>query len=272
MIPSLAMVWLGAAWAQDAEPVEPVETSEPAPSPEASDEDPLSRYKTPFQVLANRTIGTVSSKLAFNWRRTKIQVGGTGSFLFELNTFNSARIGALIRRPTNSVMIEFGVSYTRVWDSESSRQLAMTAFRQPGRPSRLELETQVAIPLAEGVVTAMPRWFPSAQLVFNATLGFRYSIYPTGYAELRPGQVAAALFQPALSEAELANLEEARLDAMAVDPARYGITAGFTNDIYFERGIFVSPRVQFAVPALAFVTNSSLPFWVDVSLAVGVAL
>lgn len=278
MIPSLALV-LSIAWAQPADDpsaelvTEETAVEQPADdAPEPTPEDPLSRYRVPFKVLANRTIGNASVPVAFDWRRTKIHFGGTGSFLFELNTFNTARVGGMVRLPNRASIVEIGLSYARVWNSESSRQLAFTPYRQPGRPSRLEIEAAVALPLAEGVVTAMPRFFPATQLVFNATLGVRYVVYPTGFQRLTPGQVAQTIVSPELLPEEIANLEDARLAAMTIDPARYGLMAGFTNDIYFERGIFVSPRVQFAVPLLALVSNSGLPFWVDVNLAVGVAL
>ncbi|MEO0601431.1 MAG: hypothetical protein AAF211_08350, partial [Myxococcota bacterium] len=149
MIPSLAL-WFAAASAQEA-PEEPASSSEAAE--EETPEDPLSRYRVPFRVLANRTIGTTSVPVAFDWRRNKVHIAGTGSFLFELNTFNSARVGGLVRFPGPRTLLELGVSYVRTWNSESSRQLALTPFRQPGRPSRLELDVGVSVPLAEGVVT-----------------------------------------------------------------------------------------------------------------------
>ena len=270
MIRSLALVALAVAcpaWAQDAPEEEPA-TAAPSDEPE----DPLSRYRVPFKVLTNRTIGTASVPVAFDWRRTKVHVGATGSFLFELNTFNSAAVGGLVRLPGPKTLMEIELRYVRVWNSESSRQLALTPYRQPGRPSRLELDAMVALPLAEGVVTTVPRIFPAVQLVFNATLGFRYSINPTGYAHLTPRQVGTAIVSPSLSPEEIENLERSRLAAMEVDPARYGFMAGFSNDIYFERGIFVSPRVQFAIPLHVLITESRLPFWLETNLAVGMAL
>ncbi len=274
MILDLAVWWFAAASAQ-----EPI-VDEPAPvvaSPEAAagedpEEDPLSRYRVPFRVLANRTIGSASVPVAFDWRRNQIHIAATGSFLFELNTFNSARVGGMVRFPGPRTLVDVGVSYVRSWDSESSRQLALTPFRQPGRPSRLELDLGLTVPLAEGVVTAVPRVFPAVQMVFSAHFGFRYSLYPTGFAGLSARQVFQALVFPSLLDEEIANLEEARLDAMAVDPGRYTVMAGFTNDVYFARGVFVTPRVQFALPLVSFVSDSGLPFWVDVNLAIGVAL
>jgi hypothetical protein len=268
---------LAAALAQDAEPA-PDPPAEPAPAEpdvdvddDADEDDDLERYRTPFAVLADRTIGTTSTPVEFNWRRTTAQVAASGAFLLELNNFDSARFGGVVRLPTNGVLFEVGGSWTQVWDTPSSSLLALTPYRQPGRPPRAELDLGVGVPLAEGVLTAVPRWFPAVQLVFTAYGGLRYSVYPTGFRGLRSGEVASALFSPTLSQQELDNLEGARLDAMTVDPGRYGLLAGFGNELYFKRGFFVSPRVVLSVPLLAPVSRTDLLLWADLSVAVGMA-
>jgi len=135
----------------------------------------------------------------------------------------------------------------------------------------MELDLTVGLPLAEGVVTTAPRFFPAVELVFNAYAGVRYLIYPTGFAGLRAREVAAAIFSPLLTETELDNLEDQRLAAMQVDSGRYGLMAGVGNDIYSKQGIFVSPRLMMAVPVLAPASGTQLLFWADLSLTVGVA-
>jgi hypothetical protein len=236
------------------------------------DDDPISTYRIPFTELVERAIGSTSTPVAFDWRRTKVQLGATGDHLFELNNFNSLRAGGVARIPTGNLMFELGLSYTWVWDTPSSRLLALTPYRQPGRPPRLELDAVVGIPLAEGIVTAYPRFFPALQLVFNGYVGMRYLIYPGSYEGMRFREVVGALASPALTDTELDNLEERRLDAMAIDSGRYGIMAGFGNDIYFKQGMFISPRIMLAVPVLAPASGTDLLFWADISLSVGVSL
>jgi len=272
----------GVAYAQS----DPAETETPDPEeveeeaePEVletveldeDEDDPLSRYRTRFDVLAERTIGTASKPVAFNWRRTNVHVAASGSFLFELNNFNSLRVGGMARLPSQKAIVELGVNYVEAWDTPSSRQLAFTPYRQPGRPNRLEFDVALAYPLAEGVVTTFPRWFPAVQMVFNAMAGFRYSIYPAGWGGMTPGQVGAAIFNPAITDLELDNLDDNRLDAMIIDSGRYGFLLGFGNDLYFEQGIFLSPRMMLAVPILAPVNQSDLRVWADFTLAAGMA-
>lgn len=235
-------------------------------------EDPLSAYRTPFDVLAERVIGSASVPVEFDWRRSTVQFAATGNHLFELNNFNSIRAGAMARVPVNTVMVEMGVSHVWVWDTPSSELLALTPYRQAGRPRRTEIDVTVGLPLAEGVATVVPRAFPAVQVVVNAYGGLRYLLYPGSFDGLRAREIGAAAFSATLTETELENLENRRLDAMQVDPARYGVMLGLGNDIYFRQGIFVSPRVMLAVPLLATATETDLLFWADLSVAVGVAL
>ena len=248
---------------------EPVSAAEE--ETEEEEEDPLAPYRLPLADLVQRTIGTVTKPVAFDWRQTKVQVAATGSQLFELNNFNSIRGGAMARFPSGGMITELGLSYVKTWDTPSSELLALTPYRQPGRPSRLEIDLTLALPLAEGVVTAAPRFLPAAQLVFNAYATFRYSLYTGGFKHMKAGKVLGAIFAPALTDAELDNLERYRLDAMQVDTGRYELLIGLGNDLYFKQGLFISPRAMFSLPLLATVSQSHLLFWADFSLALGVA-
>ncbi len=267
MIRSLAMALLlggaGAAWASEQE------SSSESDETEAS--DPLSPYRTQFDELAQRTIGTTSMPVAFSWRRTRFHVAPFASFLHELNSFDSMRTGALVRLPSSGAIVELGAAWAWTWDTPSTRMLALTPYRQPARPSRLELDLGLAYPLAEGVVTAVPRFFPSVQLVFNAYASLRYMVYPGSKQEMTTREVLSSVFSPTLTDQELENLEDRRLDAMQLDPGRYGLMLGLGNDLYFEQGFFVSPRVMVAVPILSWASGTELRMWADYSVAVGMS-
>jgi hypothetical protein len=244
---------------------------EPAEEPPAAPDDVLSPYRLGFDDLVERAIGTTSVPVAFDWRRTSVQVGGIGSYLVELNNFNGMRGGALVRLPTSGAVVELGATYAASWESPSSRQLALTPYRQSGHPDRLELDFAVGLPLAEGVVTTTPRFFPAMEMVFNFYAGFRYIVYPTGFAHMTPGQVLTSIISPTLSATEITNLEPARLPAMEIDQGRYGVLLGLGDDLYFESGFFLSPRWMLAIPLLEPVSHTELLVWTDLSLAVGLA-
>ncbi len=92
------------------------------PPAEESEEDPLSRHRLRFDVLAERTIGTVSKPVAFNWRRTDVHLAAVGDFPFELNNFGSLGGGGMVRLPTGGSLVELGLTYAGVWDTPSSRR------------------------------------------------------------------------------------------------------------------------------------------------------
>lgn len=265
MIPELLLLGL-VARAEPAEvpPEEGIAVEIPA-------EDVLSRYRTRFDPLAEKAIGTTSRPVAFDWRRTDAQIAAVGSYLAELNNFNSLSAGLMLRLPSDKAIVEIGVRGTSVSDSPSSRMLAFTPYRQPGRPSRLDLDVTLGLPLAEGIVTAATKYFPAVQLVFNGYAGLRYALYPRGFRGMTAGQVGRAVLAPRLTETELLNLDEARLDAMKLDTARYAPLVGMGNDIYFKSGLFLSPRVQVALPLMAPATETELYVWADLSIAVGYA-
>ena len=242
-----------------------------APEPPPLD-DSLSTFRTPFPVLAKRTIGTTSRAVEYDWRRGRVQVAASADHLFELNNFNSLRAGGLVRFPSDGLIYELGLSHVFVWDTPSSQLLALTPYRQPGRPQRVELDFAIGVPLAEGVVTTRPRWLPAVEMVFSAYAGFRYLWYPGSLEGSRFGETVTGLLSPSLRRIERENLQQRRLDAMRVDPARYGLLVGFGNDVYLRQGVFVSPRVMLALPLLAPATATELLWWGDARIALGVAL
>lgn len=256
-----ALGWTGTVWA----------ASDDAPAPESTEDDPLSPYRTPFRVLTERTIGVASQPVEFDWRRTRAQVAVTGHQLFELNNYDSLRVGLLGRFPVERYLLEAGVGYVFVGDTPSSGRLALTPYRQPGRPARLELDFMFGLPLAEGVVTTAPRWFPAVELVLMAYVGVRYAVYPGVLQGLTVREGTAAVLSPRMSDPELANLEERRLPGMQIDRARYGPMVAIGNDVYFTQGLFLSPRFTLAVPLLAAATESELRWWGDATVAVGMA-
>lgn len=260
------------AWAEDAPPEDaPSEEAPPSDDDDPSDEpdDTLSRYRTPFPVLAERTIGSTSRPVEFNWRRTRVHVGGVVAQPFELNSFDSLRVGGLARIPSNGRVFEVGTGFVWTWDTPSTELLALTPYRQPGRPSRVSFEGNVGLPLAEGIVTASPRWFPALELVLMGYLGVRYDWYPGSMAGKNLRERIGATLNPGLTDEEVTTLEPRRHPGMQLDRARYTPMVGIGNDIYLAQGIFVSPRVMLAVPLLALASGSDLLWWGDAALVVG---
>lgn len=242
----------------------------PSPSPHEPDET-LTRFRTPFEALTDRAIGRTSRRVRYDWRRGLLQVGATGGLPAELNNYDSLRAGGFARMPVGDLLAELGLAYVWVRGSESTERLALTPYRQPGRPARLELDFAASYAIAEGVITAYPRLIPTTQLVLNARATFRYLIYPSGYADLGLKDTLKALVTGSLSDDELENLEDQRLPGMEIDRGRYALLVGLSNDVYFGSGLFFSYELLVAVPVLKFMTETELDLGYELDLSVGVA-
>lgn len=229
------------------------------------DDTTLDRHRTPVEVLTEKMIGTASRAVRFDWRRKSVGVGLLGSQLLELNNFKSARLGAMLRVPLGSFMTEFAATRVLTWGSESTEKLALTPYRQLGRPNRFELDFNLAYPIAEGVATARPGFVPATQLVFSAVAGFRYLIYPSSFSNATFGEAASAIVSPQLSTREIENLEGARLAGMQIDKGRFNLLAGLSLDVYFGSGGFVSSRALIAGP----ITGSDLGWWWELTAGAG---
>lgn len=267
MIPSLLVATLSVLGAPEGPALQLSTTS--TPSQAAAVE--LERFRMPWEALIDKTVGSASKPVRFDWRKTDLQLAAFAAQPAEFNNFNSFRAGLLARIPSKTLMFELGLSYVWVWGTESSRQLALTPFRQPGRPRRFELDFSLGVPLAEGVVTAWPGFFPAAELVFSAYFNLRYLIYPGGFSGVKFRDILGSSFSPKLSDAEIENLDEKRLAGMEVDTQRYTLSAGLGTDIYFDFGLFVAPRVLIAIPLFAAVAESKMRLSLEFSLAVGYA-
>jgi hypothetical protein len=246
-------------------PAASAEKKEEPPPEEAPKDDTIDRHRTPFEVLNERMLGVASRAVRFDWRTKRLGVGLIGSQLLELNNFSSARFGGLVRRPVGDFMGELAITRVLTWGSVSTDKLALTPYRQAGRPSRIELDINVGYPLAEGVATARPGFFPATELVFSANAGLRYAYYPGALSGATFGEVARALIAPSLSAKELENLEGKRPPGMQIDEGRYNLLTGLALDVYFQTGGFLSPRAMIALP----ITGSDLGLWWELTFSAG---
>jgi len=235
------------------------------PAEEAPEDKAIERYRTPFEVLNERMIGAASRAVRFDWRKKRLGIGLIGSQLLELNNFSSTRVGGLVRKPLGNLMGELAITRVLTWGSASTDKLALTPYRQAGRPSRIELDVNLGYPLAEGVATARPGFFPATELVLSANTGFRYAYYPGALSGASLGDVAKSLFSPRLSEMELENLAGRLPPGMQLDEGRYNVLAGLGLDVYFQSGGFLTPRAMVALPLL----DTELGLWWELTFSAG---
>jgi hypothetical protein len=166
-------------------------------------------------------------------------------------------------------MFDLGLTRVFTWSADASDKLALTPYRQAGRPSRFEFNFDLGLPLAEGVATPRLSFIPAAEVVLSLNAGFRYLFYWGQFSGMSFGDGAKAVFSPVFTDQEIQNLDGDRLPAMQIDRGRYNLLAGLSADVYFHSGAFFSPRVMVVVPVLGGLAKSGLGWWFEMSLSLG---
>jgi hypothetical protein len=243
--------------------------AEPAPAPSPNDQPAvdttIDRHRTAFDVLNERMIGVASRSVRFDWRRSRFGVGGVFSQLLELNNFNSLRAGASVRKPLGNFLGEIAIDRVFTWGSDTTRKIALTPFRQLARPSRYELDVNLGYPIAEGVATARPGFFPATELVLFANVGFRYLFYPSAFVGGSFRDVAKSILSPRLSGRELEKLEPKRSPGMQIEDGRYNVVTGLSLDVFFQSGGFFTPRALISPP----LRSGGLGWWWEMTFSGG---
>ncbi|MBU1432675.1 hypothetical protein KKF91_19210 [Myxococcota bacterium] len=245
-------------------PLEP-----PLEPPDLPPDAPDGAHRLPLDALMERAIGHAAKRVRFNWREGDAQLGAHLSLPAELNNFESLRAGARLRVPTSGLLLELGLSYAWVWSTPSTDLLALTPYRQAGRPARFELDLGLAYPLAEGVATPAFSLLPAVELTFTAHAQLRYLFYPGSTAGMDLKDTLTSWISGTLSDEEVDNLEGARLPGMLIDRARYVALLGLGNDLYFQSGLLLSHRVLLATPLLGLMLETQMNLGVEWDLCLG---
>ncbi|MBM4280244.1 MAG: hypothetical protein FJ137_05635 [Deltaproteobacteria bacterium] len=241
----------------------------------ATSED-LPSTRTPLPLLQERFVGVASRAVRFDWRSRSGMVALVGSELIERNNFASVRLGVMGRKAVGDLVVEGAVLWADSFSTSGSELIALTPYRQAGRPLRVELEANVAYPLAEASTTASLWFLPPAEIVISAVAGGRYLLYPQLFFAERPPSdlpfgvdTAISVVSPVLSDSDVVVLERDAVAGMAIDRARVQTLVGLGTDVYFPPGLFVSPRALLALPLLAPVSSTSIGWWWELGAVVG---
>jgi len=252
----------------DGPPAPPGADTAPSAAP-VTDGDVVARSRTPVQALTEHFVGSTSRAVRFDWRRSPVMVGVTAGEVVEKNNFSAQRYGLLGRKAFSDLILEVGVQLYLSDDTPSSELLALTPYRQAGRPAHLELDVNVGYAIAEGVVTPLAAFMPPAEVALVALGGVRYLGYWQTFPDRPIQDIGLSLASPQLSQIELERLDNDAPEAMAIDAARLHALVGLGVDTYLQPGLWASPRAMLAVPVLVPVTNTSLGFFWELTLVMG---
>jgi hypothetical protein len=244
-------------------------TAPPAAPTAVEKDDVVLRSRTPIQALTEHFVGSTSRAVRFDWRRSVVMFGLMAGEVVEKNNFSQQRYGAIARKAFGDIIIEGGLQLYRSDDTPSSQLLALTPYRQAGRPGHLEIDLNIGYPLAEGVVTPVTSFIPPAEIALVALGGVRYLGYWQTFPDRPIQDIGLDLASPRLSALELERLDRVAPEAMAIDTARLHALVGLGVDTYVQPGLWVSPRALVAVPLLAPATGTALGFFWELSLVLG---
>lgn len=255
----------------------PAPATTPSTTSDAVVDTSIDRYRSPVEALTEGMIGSASRPVRFDWRRSPVTLGVLGRDLIELNNFQSFGGGIFAKKAFGDIVGDVALTWVHTIGSASTNTLALTPYRQAGRPDRIEIDVNVGYPLAEGVVTPNLAWMPPAEMALFFDGGLRYQLYPWALGgmpafSLTEASIGTALVSPALTDVEVANLEPSRLAGMEIDRGRYGLLAGLELDVWLQPGVAIAPRAMLALPLLAVASGSKLGWWWELSLSLGYAL
>lgn len=248
-------------------------TAPPTEPAHVVDSTTLEVNRTPLQALNEHFLGTASRPVRFDWRKSPSMFVFRLNEVQERNSFGQWQLGLGWRRAFDDLIFELGANAFFAYDTPSSQLLALTPFRQAGRPNHFQLEANVGYALVEGVVTPQWSWLPPMQMVLVGHAGLRYLVYVESFTGGRSAtDVAGSLVSPQLTVEELTALERTAPEGMQIDPARLHAMVGASLDVYVQPGFLISPRVSVSPPLLSPVTSSQIGFFWELGFAVGYAL
>lgn len=237
------------------------------------DDESLEAWRTPLQALNEHFLGTASRPVRFDWRRSPAMFVLRLNEVVERNSFGQWQVGAMVRKAFGDILLDGGVNAFFAYETPSSQQLALTPFRQAGRPNHFQLEANVGYAIVEGVVTPFISWIPPMEMVLVAQAGVRYLVYVESFTGGRPFlDVARSIVSPQLTVEEIQRLETTGPEGMQIDPARLHSLVGASLDVYIQPGVIVAPRAMVGVPILSPITASELGFFWELGISVGYAL
>lgn len=234
-----------------------------------------------FNTLVARTVGTTARPLIYDWRSQSCLLSIEAGPVIDLNTFESYHTGISCTIPRENTWISLGIS--RVWtlETDNSKILDRTPYRQVGRPSRYEIRSTFGLPVAEGIVTVMPSWLPAWDMVFSLQTSLHYLIYPESFSGLKGNfldKVSKVFLSRSLSADEASAVQQSAPQSLLVDPSRLNILFGSSLHVFVQGGWFNRVQVEVGTPLLRAAPDSDgnqpasdISYWWEWSFGVGYA-
>lgn len=220
--------------------------------------------------IVKSQVGSVARASVYRWRQKSVLISLTAGQLVEMNAFESTKYAIVMRFPGETVTMQLGLARILVANTDATRELAATPYRQAGRPSRFEADFGLETPLSEGVANQLFEFYPLGQMVVSAQARLRYLVYPE-VAKSKGGarEVMQSWFATALSDDDVEALSRNTPKAMAIDRGRLNLLGGLRFEHFASSGLAFHADLLLAAPISDSNNAKGLGAWWEMTGGVG---
>ena len=221
--------------------------------------------------MLSLVIGFAERPALHAWRKSSLTIRPIMGQISEQNNFDSYHFGLVVDVPSDSFSFQIGLRKVEVSDTPSSRQLALTPFKQAGHANRYDIISGVKLPLVEGVGSQLYDWIPQSQFVFQGIARVNWHLHPNEWKGESFQNVLQGLFQTKVGSREYQKMQESNPAALLPSRSRHSLGAGFVVEQYFPESGGTAFHCSFEVLTLIdLYSDETTPSrWMEYNLGVG---
>ena len=181
--------------------------------------------------LSRQVFAKVDRSTIFLWRQKFLNYSLGYVDRVEYNNFTNNAVRLEIKKPFDAFSVGGDLTYISVSSTSASSELNDTAYRQYGKPSRLNLGADANFVFLEGVSSKYWSFIPELEFLLSASARFGADFYTETFGDF------SSIFATEISSSLQNELLETSPDGMIIDPRRYEFGIGLRLDAYQRSGL-----------------------------------
>lgn len=180
--------------------------------------------------LSRQVYAKVDRNSIFLWRQKFLNYSLGYVDRVEYNNFTSNAYRLGIKKPFNAYFLGGDITYIDVSSTSAASELDDTAYRQYGKPSRLNLGFDANFVILEGIASKYWSFIPEMQFLLSISSRLSADFYTESFGDF------SSLFQTEISSSLENELLETAPEGMIIDPRRFELSIGMRLDAYQRDG------------------------------------
>ncbi len=180
--------------------------------------------------LSRQVYAKVDRNSIFLWRQKFLNYSLAYVDRVEYNNFTSNAYRLGIKKPFDAYFIGGDITYIDVSSTSAASELDDTAYRQYGKPSRLNLGFDGNFVVLEGISSKYWSFIPEMQFLLSISSRLSADFYTENFGDF------SSLFQAEISSSLQNDLLESAPAGMIIDPRRFDFSIGMRLDAYQREG------------------------------------